>query len=128
MISEEALLPLAEEMKCSICLSLMKTPIARLASCCHSFCRWDSSQIEMAHNRLKRGSLRQGSSEIYRICIMQALNVEAKCPLCKHPASRRDVLRSVPVSTSERLSDMKAMVQGNFCIIALLQSFYDAQR
>ena len=29
-----------------------------------------------------------------RVCIVQALNVEAKCPLCKHPASRRDILRS----------------------------------
>ena len=46
MIGKEALLPLAEEMKCSICLSLMKPPVARLASCCHSFCRWGCFSLE----------------------------------------------------------------------------------
>ncbi|WIA17492.1 hypothetical protein OEZ85_014330 [Tetradesmus obliquus] len=60
---ESALYALGKELTCSICLSIMHQPCARLA-CCHYFCRE---------------------------CIQQSLRVKAACPICKSAAHRRDV-------------------------------------
>ncbi|KAK9789407.1 hypothetical protein WJX73_007872 [Symbiochloris irregularis] len=57
---------LGRELSCTICLGLATAPLARLANCGHRFCL---------------------------TCIQSSLSHAQQCPLCRAPASRRDIAR-----------------------------------
>ncbi|KAK9835892.1 hypothetical protein WJX74_010361 [Apatococcus lobatus] len=65
MNSLEGLQALSKELSCSICLGVLKPPVARLG-CCHYFCT---------------------------PCITESLRSQSKCPLCKTACRRRDISR-----------------------------------